>query len=312
MIANSLCIANGKGGVGKTSITANLAGVAALGGWRVLAIDLDPQGNLGSDLGYKQKGRGDEGDSLARAVLEGAPIEPLREVRPRLDVVPAGAKTVDLEALLTSRRVADPARIRDLGAALAPLTARYDLTLLDCPPATGVMVDAALAAARWLAIPVKFDDGSIDGLELMARHFGAIRRAFNPTLELMGVILFDFSTASTRIRQEVRATLDLELGGIAPVFETVIRKSERGAYDMRRRGLLAYEYEAAAIDSQRKVSVGERIRSSRQGNPVEAFSAAAGGLAEDYTNLANEILAAFDGRPPPSGDPWGLVPERRS
>jgi Mrp family chromosome partitioning ATPase len=61
---NAVAVATGKGGVGKTSITANVAGTAALSGWRVLAVDLDPQGNLGNDLGYNQRGDGDEGGRL--------------------------------------------------------------------------------------------------------------------------------------------------------------------------------------------------------------------------------------------------------
>ncbi len=63
MIPNSILVLNGKGGVGKTSLTANLAGLAALSGWRVLAVDLDPQGNLGRDLGYL--GDADDGQTLA-------------------------------------------------------------------------------------------------------------------------------------------------------------------------------------------------------------------------------------------------------
>ena len=58
---NVIAFANGKGGVGKTSLTANVAGLAADAGWRVLAVDLDPQGNLGSDLGYDQTDKGDDG-----------------------------------------------------------------------------------------------------------------------------------------------------------------------------------------------------------------------------------------------------------
>ena len=155
---------NGKGGVGKTSICANVAGMAAQSGWKVLAVDLDPQGNLGSDLGYKQAGRSDEGEGLLQAVVTSSPLQPLRAIRPNLDVICGGRSTTDLLAVLTNRRSVDPSAVGDIAKVLAPLSEQYDLLVIDSPPAGGVAVDAALAAASHLVIPVKFDEGSIDGL----------------------------------------------------------------------------------------------------------------------------------------------------
>ena len=121
VLANSIMFGNGKGGVGKTSICANVAGLAAQSGWRVLTVDLDPQGNLGSDLGYKQRGMSDEGEGLLHAVVSGASLEPLRNVRPRLDALPAGAATTDLVAVLSNRRSVDPTAITDIARVLAPI-----------------------------------------------------------------------------------------------------------------------------------------------------------------------------------------------
>ena len=291
VLANSIMFGNGKGGVGKTSICANVAGLAAQSGWRVLTVDLDPQGNLGSDLGYKQRGMSDEGEGLLHAVVSGASLEPLRNVRPRLDALPAGAATTDLVAVLSNRRSVDPTAITDIARVLAPIAKNYDLVLIDSPPAGGVAVDAALAASHWVVIPVRFDDGSLDGLELMARQFGAVRRTVNPGLELLGVALFDFSTSGTVIRREVRAELVAELGDAAPVLKSVIRRSERGAYDMRRTGTLAHEYRTKATEAE-KVSISERIRRSKAGE-ADRFSSAAGGLADDYGKLATEILLSL-------------------
>lgn len=294
MLANALMFGNGKGGVGKTSIAANVAGLAARSGWKVLTIDLDPQGNLGSDLGYKQQGLSDDGEGLLQALVTGRPVSPIVGVRPHLDSIAAGASTSDVWAVISTRRSVDPQTISDLARVLDPISRAYDLVVIDSPPAGGVAVDAALAASRWLVIPVKFDDGSIDGLELMARQFGAARSTVNPDLELLGVALFDFSTAGTVIRREVRAQLTAELGGAAPVLKSVIRRAERAAYDMRRSGLLAYEYQAKATESSERISVADRIRRSRAGQPVEQFSSAAGGLAEDYAKLATELLLSLD------------------
>ena len=108
------------------------------------------------------------------------------------------------------------------------------------------MVDLALAAARGLLIPVRHDAASLKGLELMARQYRKVRSHLNPDLQLLGVVLFGIGRSATAIRHEVRATLESSLGELAPVFDTVIRFSERAPYDMRLDGKLAHEYEIAA------------------------------------------------------------------
>jgi cellulose biosynthesis protein BcsQ len=305
VLTNGLVVANGKGGVGKTTIVANVAGLAAAAGWRVLAVDLDQQGNLGSDLGFKQRGLDDGGASLRDAVAGGTAAIPLRKVRPGLDTIAAGPATADLVRALATGHHRDALRL-----ALQPIADDYDLIIMDCPPAGGVMVDAALTAGHWLIIPVKYDDGSLDGLELMARQFGDVHSKENPSLELLGVALFDFSVAGRTIRREVRRALEAELGDPRLVFEAVIRRSERGAYDMRRRGILSHEYQTQAEAQRRTVTVAERIKAARAGTPVQQYSSAAAGLAEDYENLTREILVRIGLTQAPrpfaavEGDPW--------
>lgn len=294
MLPNAILIANGKGGVGKTSITANLAGTAAGAGWRVLAIDLDPQGNLGSDLGYRQQGRGDAGRSLWRAVRGDGHIEVLESIRPGLDVVAGGSHLRALADDLTVDRQTQATVITALATTLAPLAHGYDLVVIDGPPAGGSLVDAALCAARWVVIPVRGDEGSLDGLELIASAFGSAR-AHNPHLTLMGIAMFDLAVNATALRDELRATLEAELGTTAPVFGSVIRSSQRSAFDMRRFGLLAKEYHqrsqvALAADRARR-----RIESDGLGPAVRRFSSAAHGLADDYRLLTAEILDRFVG-----------------
>src|SRR5947209_385764 len=121
VLDNAVAVANGKGGVGKSSITANVAGTAALSGWKVLAVDLDPQGNLGNDLGYNQGGRSDEGRGLLRAVVSADPLEPLAGVRENLDVVPGGEAIDELVAILTTRQHRDASAAGAVGVALEPI-----------------------------------------------------------------------------------------------------------------------------------------------------------------------------------------------
>ena len=94
-----VAIANGKGGVGKTTLTAGLAGQVAASGLRVLVVDTDPQGNLGRDLGYGLQ----DGSSLGLAITHGLPVDVIRGVRDRLDVVPGGPALWDVAPAFTSR-----------------------------------------------------------------------------------------------------------------------------------------------------------------------------------------------------------------
>ena len=283
-------VGNAKGGVGKTSIVANIAGIAAVAGWEVLAIDLDAQGNLATDLGYAKHPDNDRGKSLTDGIRNGTPLRVIERVRDGLDVVPGGPEFTKVLALLEQ----SPGILTRL---IDPLTDNYDLVLIDCPPAGGPVVDAALIASKWLIVPVRADAASLDGLQMIARRFAPIRRSLNPDLELLGIVLFDFARNATSILHHVRELLEADLNGVAPILPGPIRRSERSAFDMRRAGLLAHEYEEQFLESER-VPLAERIAASRAGNPVPRFSSAAPGLAADYLELANAVLARINSAQP--------------
>jgi cellulose biosynthesis protein BcsQ len=291
MVRNVITIANGKGGVGKTSIAANLAGIAAAAGWRVLAVDLDPQGNLGSDLGYRQKLRSDDGQGLYEAVVQKRRPTVLEGIRTGLDAIPGGRYNRMLADHLTIGRATDPDSVMGVAHALAPLAARYDLVVIDGPPAGGSLIDSALAASRWVVVPIRADEGSLDGLELIATSFDLIKDREDVEVELMGVALFDVPVQASAVREAIRSVVKAELGEVAPMFEAVIRSSHRSAFDMRRFGLLAHEYHARA--TQALSSVRERIEAQRLGGEVERFSRASAGLSTDYHDLTAEILTRF-------------------
>ena len=182
LMAHSVVVANGKGGVGKTSLSAHLSGLAAAAGWSVLAVDLDPQGNLSRDLGYRD--RSDDGKGLAAAVAIRDPSQfDIINVRPGLDVIAGGAQLRRTEIALAAERLIDPAAVRVLGELLASLASSYQLIVFDTPPAiTAALVDAAFACAGNLVIPSRIDEASIDGLEGTAERFAAARAAHNPQL----------------------------------------------------------------------------------------------------------------------------------
>lgn len=308
-----IAVMNAKGGVGKTSITANVAGVMAEAGYRVLVVDLDPQGNLGRDLGYRKTKADDQGTALFNALaMEGA-LNPVKDVRTGLDVVPGGPRTSMLaDALTGMSRRADVAVVNELLAErIAAIASSYDIILLDTPPGDAVMQGQALVAAKWLLIPTQPDDGSLEGLEQLANRV-VDNRATNPTLAALGVVLFDLDTSATKVQKRAREKLAAIMGDAAPVFTAMVRHAKAAAVDARERGQLVIELAKDAegedhgawktVLRERRRQENERRRREAAGEQVEPdeeiqmprqIAASAGSLAGDYLQLTREILQAL-------------------
>jgi chromosome partitioning protein len=282
-LSRVIAVVNGKGGVGKTSVVSNLAGLYAAGDSRVLVVDLDPQGNVGNDLGYLGAGRGDDGEALVSAVSNGHPMVPMSEVRPNLDVVAGGSQLEELAQALREGVLPDGG-VQDFAASLAQIAGNYDLVLIDCPPGIDALQKAALAAARWVLIPTKSDDASRAGLRMVAQRFAHVRQHYNPDLALLGVVLFGVNTSAKRVSAQAREDLaaDLNLPGI--VCDTTIRHVEAAAYDARKRGQLVHELERDIASAPKWH---ERFKT---GNKTETLAASAGSLAGDYQRLAEELI----------------------
>ncbi len=288
-----VAIANGKGGVGKTTLTSGLAGRLAAAGRRVLVVDTDPQGNLGRDLGYGPQ----DGNSLGLAITHGLPLDVSRGVRERLDVVSGGPALWDVAAAFTSRG-ARGAALPGLRPALGKVRPEgadddYDLVLVDTPPGEPILQELVFAASDYLIIPTRSDEASLDGLVVVAQRFAAAR-ALNPDLRLLGVVLFGVRAGSTRLITRVRNALEDTLGGAAPVFGTSIRYLESAAVDMRSRGLLPHE-----LEQVHRKDTSARIKRLRKGvttNTADSLlsrDSSAAGLAADYAALAAEMMAAI-------------------
>jgi cellulose biosynthesis protein BcsQ len=289
VLVNTLAVVNSKGGVGKTSVAANIAGLAARAGWHTLIADLDAQGNLSRDLGYYESS--DDGQALFEAILASRPPQP-RQVRPNLAVVTGGGLLARLDAALTGEHQPNPAgsaRLYSLESTLAPLAGDYDLIVLDCPPSVSApLVTEALNLARFAVIPTRCDEASIDGLAGLAGHVNALTASGgNPDLEVLGVVLFDVGATHTAIHRTARGQLEELLQGITPVLQATIRSGPRAAHDMRRLGLLAHEYEHHADQAL------PWHEAHRRGLQPPRFAANADGLASDYEQLTHELLEQF-------------------
>lgn len=256
----AVAVANAKGGVGKTSLVANLAGLAALSGLRVLAVDLDPQGNLAHDLGYLD--RTDDGRSLQRVLRGVGDPETISGVRPNLDVWCGGKHLgASVGSLIPTNQ--------PLANAVARVGDQYDAVFFDCPPAMGPLVDAALLASDHLLVPVRADHASLHGLEMIGSKFREVRTV-NCRLSLLGVVIFDVSKSATALADEVAKAVRAGFAGEQLEVLAAIRRSERAAYDMRGSGSLAHEY---AIE--------------------RPSSAPAANLAGDYASLAKDVILAL-------------------
>jgi cellulose biosynthesis protein BcsQ len=303
-LSRVVAVANGKGGVFKTSIVANVGGHLANLGMRVLVIDLDTSGNLKLDLGLAESPENDSGKSILDAVWSGSPLKVVKDVRPDLDFVFGGRALKMLPTFATSDMAEDlptGSVSGEFAARVGEIADDYDLILIDCPPNNVELQDTGLAAACWVLIPTKTDPGSWDGLlEIGPRVRRA--RANNPAIKYLGVVVTGHNPSATRIWKATEERLR-EVEATAPLLKTVIRHSETTAHDCRLRGQLAHELARDASASQKMRLLALRSRRPTANSAVSeatpvpvtpmpgALSGTANSVAGDYAKLAAEICA---------------------
>lgn len=298
LLGRVLAIINGKGGVLKTTLTSNVACLSALSGQRVLAIDLDPQGNLEDDLGYANDSRNDRGQSLAKALMFGGSVDGIVNVRDNVDVWVGGEELQHAAAALNAMMGKNPTQAKlALARVLEPVAADYDLIIIDCPPGDGPLQQAALAAARWALVPTKTDDSSIKGLQTIAARFDDVLDV-NRTLDLLGVVLTGVGTPATNkktneliLRQAERgARADIaEMFGVEDgiVFGQTVRHSEAVARDSRKLGMVAHE-----LDQRSKEEVDSglwwKIRRG-EADATKLTARTATSVADDLQEITQEL-----------------------
>ncbi len=191
-----IAVLNQKGGVGKTTTTANLGAALARAGWRVLLIDLDPQGHLSLHFGVELR---DEESSLYDVLTGSMPVnEVARKVHDRITLIPADIDLAGAEAELvsiTGREVL-------LREALESVKGEFDFLMIDCPPSLGVLTINALVAAEEVIIPLQAHFLALQGLSRLFDTVTLVRQRINPNLAVGGIVLC-MHESTTRLAGEV-------------------------------------------------------------------------------------------------------------
>ncbi len=206
-----IAIANHKGGVGKTTTTANVGACLSLQGYKVLLIDLDAQANLTEYYLSQRPER-----TVYSAFIEESPL-PIIEIGERLSIVPSSLEMLDIE----SKTADNLERAELLDILIEPVKDKYDFILIDCPPSLGIVTINALIAATDLYITLTAETMPVKGLKTISDIISRVQRRKNPSLKLSGIIICRWGGRS--LNKQVEESLRAKFGEV--VFNTKIREN---------------------------------------------------------------------------------------
>lgn len=249
MSAKTILFLNQKGGVGKTTSVVNLGSELAMQGFKVLLIDLDSQGNLSSATSVDTRKEGIyeliSEQCLPDQAIQQTPVKNLYAIASNINMAGLNIELVEQEN-----------REYFIKHALEKLSSQFDYILADCPPSLGLVTVNAMAWARYVIIPMQCEYFAMEGLNLLLRTIGNIKKSLNPELEVLG-ILFTMYSKRTKLANEVVEDVTSFFSDL--VFKTMIPRTVRLA------------------------------EAPSHGLPINVYDGSSGG-AKSYKKLAEEVV----------------------
>lgn len=242
-MARIICVANQKGGVGKTTTSVNLAASLAVAEKRTLLVDMDPQANAGSGVGLD---RSTFETTVYDVIINGTDPVPaiLKTDLPTLGILPSTPDLAGAELEL----VGEPGREQKLKQALDGLRGSYDYIIIDCPPSLSLLTINAMTAADSVLIPLQCEFYAMEGLSHILQTIRLVQKGLNPQLAIEGILLTMFDSRinlSRQVVEEIRQHFPRE--ALETVIPRNVRLSEAPShgkpiilYDITSRGAASY------------------------------------------------------------------------